>query len=226
MKTPTQEFLGIPLMPSEMTKRALDIAVAFAALVILSPVLLLAGIAVVTTSSGGVIFRQTRVGRHGVAFTLLKFRSMTTARADSTPGFTPGQTARVTKVGGFLRKTKLDELPQLWNVLVGDMSLVGPRPEVPEWTKVYPERWEVVLSVRPGITDPASIMFRDEEALLARAPDPTECYRNEILPRKLDLAAKYATNHTLLGDITIILRTALAIVRPASSESSADECGE
>ena len=206
-------------------KRLFDIIISTMALLALSPLLLLIGVLVRIHSTGPAIFRQTRIGRNGRPFTLLKFRSMSIQK-QTAPAFTPGATPRITRLGKWIRKTKTDELPQLWNVLVGDMSLVGPRPEVPEWTKVYPERWEVVLSVRPGITDPASIMFRDEEALLATAPDPTECYRNEILPRKLDLAARYATNHTLLGDISIILRTALVIVRPASSQSSADECGE
>ena len=195
-----------------MTKRTLDIAVSFTTLVILSPVVLLVCVAIATTSSGGVIFRQTRVGRHGNDFTLLKFRTMTTATASPTPGFTPGRTDRVTRVGRVLRKTKLDELPQLWNVLVGDMSLVGPRPEVPEWTEVYPERWKIILSVRPGITDLASIVFRNEEELLAKADDPQSCYRNEILPRKLDMAEEYVSSQSFLGDLRILLKTMIAII--------------
>jgi lipopolysaccharide/colanic/teichoic acid biosynthesis glycosyltransferase len=205
-------------------KRLFDIIISTMALLALCPLLLLIGVLVRIHSTGPAIFRQTRIGRNGRPFTLLKFRSMSIQK-QTAPAFTPGATPRITRLGKWIRKTKTDELPQLWNVLVGDMSLVGPRPEVPEWTKVYPERWEVVLSVRPGITDPASIIFRDEEALLATAPDPTECYRNEILPKKLDLAARYATNRTLLGDISIILRTALVIVRPANRGSSSDECG-
>ncbi len=210
-------------MSNETMKRIFDIFVSASALVVLSPVLVMAAVAVSSTSTGGPLFRQARVGRQGIHFTILKFRSMTVSTASSSVEFTPGQTTRITGVGRILRKTKIDELPQLWNVLVGDMSIVGPRPEVPAWTTVYPERWEIVLSVRPGITDPASIVFRDEEAILAAAPDPEECYRNEILPRKLDLATEYAIHRTLLGDLRIILRTALAILRPPRPESAPNE---
>ena len=207
-------------------KRILDALVAGVGLLVLAPILIPLAILISIESPGGPFFRQVRIGRGGVEFKINKFRTMASRKAAERGTFDIGDISRVTGLGRLLRRTKTDELPQLWNVLIGDMSLVGPRPEVPEWTKVYPERWKVVLSVRPGITDSASIVFRNEEELLARAPDPTECYRNEILPRKLDLAEEYATNHTLLGDISIILRTVLAIVRPASSESSADEWGE
>ncbi len=210
-------------MSNETMKRIFDIFVSASALVVLSPVLVMAAIAVAATSTGGPLFRQARVGRHGVHFTILKFRSMTVPAAKSPTEFTPGHTARITRVGHILRKSKIDELPQLWNVFVGDMSIVGPRPEVPAWTKVYPERWEIVLSVRPGITDPASIVFRDEEEILAAAPDPDECYRSEILPRKLDLATEYAIRRTLLGDLKIVMRTVLAVLRPPRPQSAPDE---
>lgn len=203
-------------------KRLSDLIISTVTLLVLSPLLILIGAIVRAESTGPAVYKQTRVGKSGRPFTLFKFRSMSVSRAGG-PEFTPGQTARVTRFGRILRKSKLDELPQLWNVLVGDMSIVGPRPEVPAWTTVYPERWEIVLSVRPGITDPASIVFRDEEAILAAAPDPEECYRNEILPRKLDLATEYAIHRTLLGDLRIILRTALAILRPPRPESAPNE---
>ncbi|MDB4780330.1 sugar transferase [bacterium] len=203
-------------------KRLSDIIISAVTLLALSPLLLLIGVIVRAESTGPAVYKQTRVGKSGRRFTLFKFRSMSVPTAGS-PDFTPGQTARVTRFGRILRKTKIDELPQLWNVLVGDMSIVGPRPEVPAWTKVHPERWEIVLSVRPGITDPASIVFRDEEEILAAAADPDECYRHEILPRKLDLATEYAIHRTLLGDMKIAIRTVLAVLRPPRLESAPDE---
>ena len=198
-------------MLRDTTKRILDVAVSSVALVVLSPVLIVIGVVVASSSRGGAFFRQQRVGRDGTPFTMLKFRSMTTSQDTRANAFTPGQRHRITTVGAILRKTKLDELPQLWNVLIGDMSLVGPRPEVPQWTKVYPKRWEVVLSVRPGITDPASIEYRDEESILASAEDPDACYRDEILPRKLDLSEAYVRNRSFLGDLAILIRTVVAV---------------
>ena len=198
-------------MLRDTTKRILDVAVSSVALVVLSPVLILIGVVVASSSRGGAFFRQQRMGRGGTPFTMLKFRSMTASHDAQANTFTPGQRHRITTVGSILRKTKLDELPQLWNVLIGDMSLVGPRPEVPQWTKVYPKRWEVVLSVRPGITDPASIEYRDEESILASAEDPDACYRDEILPRKLDLSEAYVRNRSFLGDLAILVRTVVAV---------------
>jgi lipopolysaccharide/colanic/teichoic acid biosynthesis glycosyltransferase len=209
-------------MESMDIKRLSDIIISAVTLLTLSPFLLLIGVIVRAESSGPAVYKQTRVGKSGRPFTLFKFRSMSVSRAGGAE-FTPGQKARVTRFGRILRKSKLDELPQLWNVLVGDMSIVGPRPEVPAWTKVYPERWEIVLSVRPGITDPASIVFRDEEEILAAAADPDECYRSEILPRKLDLATEYAIRRTLLGDLKIVMRTVLAVLRPPRPQSAPDE---
>lgn len=126
--------------------------------------------------------------------------------------FDAGDISRVTPLGRILRRWKLDELPQLWNVLTGDMSLVGPRPEVRTWVDAYPERWALVLTVRPGITDPASIVYRNEEEILARSPDPQRTYREEILPHKLSLYEDYVQNRTLGGDIMILLRTLRALV--------------
>jgi lipopolysaccharide/colanic/teichoic acid biosynthesis glycosyltransferase len=138
-----------------------------------------------------------------------------TVRPDAADGtFDAGDRSRVTSVGRFLRKTKLDELPQLWNVLVGDMSLVGPRPEIPAWTEVYRERWDRVLKLRPGMTDPASIRYRDEERLLAASPDPESTYRDEILPRKLDLAERYVLEQSFLGDLAVLIATVKAVLTP------------
>ncbi len=129
--------------------------------------------------------------------------------------FEAGSSARVTPFGRLLRKTKLDELPQLWNVLKGDMSLVGPRPEVRKWVDVYPERWDLALKVRPGITDPASIVYRNEEKLLAQSPDPQRTYLEEVLPHKLDYYEEYVKTHNVCCDIRIVLKTFRVVVQGA-----------
>jgi len=126
--------------------------------------------------------------------------------------FHAGDNSRITPLGKFLRKTKIDELPQLYNVLKGDMSIVGPRPEVEKWTKVYPEKWAIVHKIKPGITDNASILFRNEEEILKNSPNPEEAYKNEILPRKLDLYIDYVNNHSLLGDMKIIFYTVKVVL--------------
>ncbi len=193
-------------------KRFMDMAGALVGLVALSPLLCLLWLAVVVESGWPGLFRQRRAGRGGRDFVLFKFRTMAVRRGSEAGSFDVGSSARVTRVGRFLRKTKLDELPQLWNVLVGDMSLVGPRPEVRKWVDVYPERWARVLTVRPGITDPASIEFRHEEEILAKSADPERTYRDEILPRKLDLYEQYVATRSFWGDVGILLRTARAVV--------------
>ena len=127
-------------------------------------------------------------------------------------GFEIGNSSRITPLGKFLRRYKIDEIPQLLNVLKGEMSIVGPRPEVKSWVNVYPEKWDVVLSVKPGLTDNASIMFMNEEQLLNKSEDPELLYRDVILPQKLDYNIKYVNNHTFREDILIILRTIFSIV--------------
>ncbi len=201
-----------------MAKRAFDVVVSACALVTLAPMLLLIGLIVLCTSPGGALFTQQRVGRFGRRFRIMKFRTMRRLSGDEQGQFDLGSVSRVTKVGAVLRATKLDELPQLLNVLAGQMSIVGPRPEVPDWTTVYPERWKTVHTVRPGITDLASIEFRDEESLLACAPDPKAAYRSTVLPRKLDLAERYIASRTFVGDILIILRTVIAVVVTRSQD--------
>lgn len=197
-----------------MLKRALDLVTALLGLVLLSPVMLVIAAAVRLDSPGPAFFRQQRVARGGRIFEILKFRSMRDLPAGSGKLITVEHDSRITMVGAFLRRTKLDELPQLINVLKGDMSLVGPRPEVSKYVDLYPaEIRALVLSVRPGITDEASIEFRNESALLASAVDPESCYITEILPRKLEIYARYAQKHTLLGDLRILARTLLAVVR-------------
>src|SRR4051794_25699702 len=169
-----------------MGKRLFDIVLAGFALVLLSPLLLLIALWVKLDSSGPVFFRQERVGRHGVPFRIHKFRTMTHSMVPSGPQITVGADARITQAGQFLRRSKLDELPQLIDVLLGRMSFVGPRPEVPRYVAIYPPQLrDKVLSVRPGITDIASLQFRNESELLAKASDPEREYREVVLPAKL-----------------------------------------
>jgi lipopolysaccharide/colanic/teichoic acid biosynthesis glycosyltransferase len=193
-------------------KRLFDLAGALAGLLILCPLLLALGAAIWITSGLPAFFRQSRVGRRGRDFRLLKFRSMTVLEGAEQGRFDAGTRRRVTPIGRFLRKTKLDELPQLWNVFRGDMSLVGPRPEVRKWVEAYPKRWAFVHTVRPGITDPASIRFRNEEEVLAQSPDPEATYRDVILPQKLSLYEEYVRTRSFGGDIRILLQTVLAVV--------------
>ncbi|MCO6482494.1 MAG: sugar transferase [Flavobacteriales bacterium] len=190
-----------------MGKRAFDIGFAIVFLVLLSPLLVLFPVAVALTSPGGAFFRQVRVGRHGREFRLLKFRTMrpgSEAQGQLTIG---GRDPRITGVGYFLRKTKLDELPQLWNVLVGEMSVVGPRPEVPKYVALYNAEQRAVLSVRPGITGMASIDYIDENELLARSADPERAYIEEVMPAKLALDLRYVREQSFALDLKIILAT-------------------
>ncbi len=195
-------------------KRVFDLIVAGAGFVVLVPVLAVIALAVAVSSPGPVLFRQQRVGLHGRPFAILKFRTMTHAPEGQGPLVTAAGDRRITPVGRVLRATKLDELPQLWNVVRGDMSLVGPRPEVPKYVAQYPPGVaEKVLSVRPGITDEASILYRDEAEILARAADPERAYVEEVLPRKLELYLRYAQRHSLAGDVGILFRTVASLFR-------------
>jgi lipopolysaccharide/colanic/teichoic acid biosynthesis glycosyltransferase len=197
-----------------MAKRMLDLLVTALALVLLAPFFLLIALCVRLDSPGPALFRQVRVARGGVPFEILKFRTMRVEPAGGGPLITAAGDRRITRVGALLRKTKLDELPQLVNVLKGDMSLVGPRPEVPKYVALYPaEIRDLVLSVRPGITDEASIEFRDESALLAGAEDVEVTYVRDILPRKLQVYVRYAREHTLMGDLRILAHTVRALLK-------------
>jgi lipopolysaccharide/colanic/teichoic acid biosynthesis glycosyltransferase len=160
-----------------------------------------------------------RVGLNNGDFELFKFRTMTVTPGSETGTFDIGDGSRVTSPGRVLRAWKLDELPQLWNVLRGDMSLVGPRPEVRKWVQSEPGRWSVVHSIRPGITDPAAIVFRHEERMLADAPDPEAVYRECILPRKLELYCEYVSTRTFRGDLWIMIRTMIAVARSRGATS-------
>ncbi|MBS1548068.1 MAG: sugar transferase [Bacteroidetes bacterium] len=190
-----------------MLKRAFDIVFAAVLLVLLSPLLLVFALAVALTSPGGAFFRQVRVGRGGRAFKLVKFRSMRPGSEATGQLTIGGRDPRITGVGYILRKTKLDELPQLWNVLIGDMSVVGPRPEVPKYVALYTEEQRHVLNVRPGITGMASLDYIDENELLARAADPEQAYINEVMPAKLALDLRYVRERNFLLDLRIILAT-------------------
>ncbi|RZJ14190.1 MAG: sugar transferase [Acidovorax sp.] len=195
-----------------MPKRLFDLAFSALALVLLAPLLVAVAVWVRLDSTGGIFFRQTRIGRAGQPFRIYKFRTMQAGADAAGPAITVGEDARITRAGQWLRRTKLDELPQFINVLVGDMSIVGPRPEVPRYVEMYPAALRgIVLSVRPGITDLASIEFRDESTLLGQSTDPERTYVEEILPIKLRLAANYARAHTLRGDLKIMVRTAQAL---------------
>ena len=200
-------------MRPALQKRLFDIIVSFISLIILTPLFIVTACLIKLTDNGPVFFRQKRVGQGGKIFTLYKFRSMRPSDISDEENFEPGNISRVTAIGKIMRKVKLDELPQFFNVLIGDMSLVGPRPEVEKWVAAYPEKWQRILVVKPGITDRASVEFRNEELLLSRSSDPENTYLNEILPRKLDLCIDYADNHSFRQDIRIILLTVKSILK-------------
>lgn len=192
-------------------RRLLDATVAGAVLLLLVPFLAIIAFVILVIDGRPVLFRQTRVGQGRVPFEILKFRTMT--QMPQRPAFDPGAAHRLTRLGGWLRDSKVDEVPQLINVVAGHMSLVGPRPEVPEWIDVYPELFDQVLAVPPGITDPASLEFRDEGALLSASDDPHTLYRDVILPRKLAVNLEYLKVRTLRSDARVVMRTLLTVVR-------------
>lgn len=197
-----------------MSKRVFDWLMSSLGLLALGPLLLLIALAVKLDSPGPVFFRQERVGRFGQTFRIHKFRTMRHDPVGQGLQITVGADARITRVGHWLRGSKLDELPQLIDVWVGTMSLVGPRPEVPRYVAHYPaELRDKILSVRPGITDIASIEYRDESAVLARASNPEQAYIHEVLPHKLALAAQYVDQASVWMDVKLILRTIGAIAR-------------
>jgi lipopolysaccharide/colanic/teichoic acid biosynthesis glycosyltransferase len=202
--------------PSLMTmalKRLLDVAGAAVGLVVLAPLFAGTAIAIKIDSPGPIMFRQERVGRNGRPFRVFKFRTMAVGGASAGLALTVRDDKRITSIGSFLRKTKIDELPQLLNVLAGSMSLVGPRPEVPEFMKFYtPEQRAILLSMRPGITDYASILFRDENSLLDQTKDPVGVYRYQIMPIKFMYYERYGRNIGLVNDLRIILATVLMLV--------------
>ena len=195
-----------------MAKRLFDLLAASFALLLLAPWMVLIAFAIKLDSMGPVFFRQERVGRGGVPFRIHKFRTMRADAGGEGRQLTVGADPRITRVGAFLRRSKLDELPQLIDVLAGSMSLVGPRPEVPRYVAHYPPALRAkLLSVRPGITDPTSIEYRDEGALLARAADPEREYVEVVLPAKLRGAERYVDERSFAGDLRVIARTVRAV---------------
>lgn len=193
--------------------RIFDLIVSFIALLFLALPFMLISFAIVCDSKGGAFFKQVRVGKNGKEFKIMKFRTMVTnAEAKGLQISTSGD-SRITKVGKFLRKTKIDELPQLFNVFVGQMSFVGPRPEVPKYVAMYNEEQRNVLLVKPGITDEASIVFRDENTILENAEDTEAAYVNEIMPVKLNLNLKYIRKMGLFYNIKIIFKTVFAVLK-------------
>lgn len=197
-----------------MIKRLLDIVASFIGLFLLSPVLLIIALLIKRDSSGPVFFRQERIGQYGKSFYIHKFRTMTVAQPSTAMQITVGQDARITRIGAFLRHYKIDELPQLIDVLQGSMSLVGPRPEVPKYVALYPEAVKsIVLSVRPGITDLASIEYRSESELLGKSSNPEQTYIEEVMPAKLAYCVQYVEQQSIWLDIQIIARTFIAILK-------------
>jgi lipopolysaccharide/colanic/teichoic acid biosynthesis glycosyltransferase len=197
-----------------MSKRLFDLVLAGLGLIVLAPVFAAIALWIKLDSPGPVFFRQVRVGQHGKPFRIHKFRTMVSASDPAQLQITVGDDGRITRSGRTLRRFKLDELAQLVDVVRGTMSLVGPRPEVPKYVALYPESVrDVVLSVKPGITDPASIRFRNESEILAQAADPEREYVETILPVKLGHYVQYVNTRSLAGDLGIILSTLGAVVR-------------
>jgi lipopolysaccharide/colanic/teichoic acid biosynthesis glycosyltransferase len=191
--------------------RALDILFSIFFIIILSPLLLILAALITLTTGWPFVFRQSRVGLHGKNFQIIKFRTMR-KNAEKFGQLTVGERdPRITPIGYFIRKYKLDELPQFWNVLVGEMSIVGPRPEVRKYVTLYNKQQLKVLSVRPGITDDATIRFRNENLIIGRYDSPEEAYINEILPYKLRLSGIWLKNPTLKNYFRIIWQTFLAL---------------
>ena len=197
-----------------IVKRLLDLFLSVSGLIILSPLFLLISLWIKIDSKGPVFYRQVRVGKNMEPFKIFKFRTMVHDPHDKGLQLTTSDDKRITRSGRFLRKTKLDELPQLINVLIGEMSLVGPRPEVPKYVGYYPEEVrKIILSVPPGITDRASLEFKNENELLNSSNDPEKTYINEILPIKLRYYQEYVKNRSVVLDFKIIFDTLKELIR-------------
>ena len=195
-----------------MLKRIFDIILSLFGLIILLPFMLIIAILIKIDSKGPVFFKQLRVTKNGREFKILKYRTMRVG-SDKYSQITVGKDERITKIGSFLRKYKLDEIPQLINVLIGDMSLVGPRPEVPKYVALYTDEQKEILKVRAGITDYASIEFSNENDLLALEEDPEKAYIEKVMPKKIELNKKYLSEISVLMDIKIILLTIKKILK-------------
>jgi len=194
-----------------MAKQAFDLLVAGVGLVVLSPLLFIIAVLIKLDSPGSVFFRGQRVGQAGRLFRILKFRTMVDNAARLGPGITAADDPRVTRVGRWLRRTKIDELPQLWNVVRGEMSLVGPRPEDPRYVALYTDEQRRILSVRPGITSPASIQYRHEEVMLP--PGDMDSYIRKVMPAKIEIDLKYLQRRTFWSDLILLARTASQLIK-------------
>lgn len=197
-------------------KRCFDILFSAIGLILLSPLFLVLAICIIADSEGGIFYRQTRVGKGNKDFRLYKFRSMYTASDKKGLLTVSNHDSRITRVGYFIRKYKLDELPQLINVLTGDMSFVGPRPEVRKYVDLYTEEQMHVLDIRPGITDAASIKYRNENEILATQENPEQYYIEHIMPDKLTINLEYVRHHSVSKDIRLIWETFVAVVEKAA----------
>lgn len=200
-------------MFNKIIKRIFDFIASLIGCIILAPVFIIISILIKLDSKGPVFFKQKRVGQCGKTFEILKYRTMVVNAEKLGKQITVGNDSRITKIGRILRKYKLDELPQLFNVLKGDMSLVGPRPEVPKYVKLYNESEREVLKVKPGITDFASIEYRDENEILGTVENPEEYYINIIMKHKLQLNLKYINKNNIFLDIKIIFKTLLKCLK-------------
>lgn len=195
-----------------MIKRTFDVSVAALGLIALSPLMLILAVLIKLDSQGPVFFKQKRIGKNFRAFLIYKFRTMKENAELSGPVITIGEDPRITRVGRFLRRAKVDELPQLINVLKGEMSLVGPRPELPRFVELFRREYAEILTVRPGITDLASLKYRDEASLLDEAKNPEEEYLTRVLPDKIRLAKDYLQRASFFFDLSLILRTIIKLI--------------
>lgn len=196
--------------------RVFDVAFAICGLIVTAPVVLLAAILIRIEGKGPIVFRQLRIGKGKKAFTLFKLRSMYVGTEGAL--VTAARDKRVTRIGRLIRRTKIDELPELWNVIRGDMSIVGPRPEVPDLVNVNDPIWEEVLSVRPGLTDPVTLRLRNEEALLAHFREDEEFYSEILQPYKLQGYLRFISDRTWKTDLKVIFETCIAIVFPQTAK--------
>lgn len=203
-----------------MMKRGFDIIAALSGLIVLAPLFAIVALLVKADSAGPIFFRQERIGRGFRPFWIYKFRTMIQDAPQRGGILTAGGDPRITRAGCILRQTKIDELPQLINVLRGDMSLVGPRPEVPKYVKMFRHRYVLILAVRPGITDLASLKYRDEAAILARSENPESEYVGHILPDKLWLAEEYIRRSSLTFDFIVIFKTFMKLISGGNSDKA------
>ncbi|MCG7345500.1 sugar transferase [Sporosarcina sp. ACRSL] len=197
---------------NDLLKRMFDFLVSFIFIIILFPLFVIIAVLIKKDSDGPILFKQVRVGKNDTLFEIYKFRTMVVDAEKIGKQITVGKDSRITRSGDFLRRYKLDELPQLFNVLKGEMSFVGPRPEVPKYTRLYNEEQRNVLKVRPGITDYASIKYRRENELLARSDNPEETYIKEVMQDKLQINLEYINKRSIFEDIRIMFLTIIKIL--------------